>query len=471
MASDTSLNVLVVEDEPLMQANLCEILAEFGWEVELASTRAEALAAAGRRTPDLVLLDIKLPDGSGLDLLRRWHEERRRGRTHALPGPVLVLTAFGDSAHAIEAMRLGAFDYITKPFRLEDLYGKLKLAARRYRETKRLAAAPEPSAEASPIVGESPAMQDVFKQIGRVAAADVPVLVLGETGTGKELVARAIHRYSARSAGPFVALNCAALPPTLLESELFGYEQGAFTGADTRRIGLLEQASGGTLFLDEVGDLDAAAQAKLLRALQEGVFLRVGGREPVSVDVRIIAATHRDLDAAVEERRFRADLLFRLNVVRIAVPPLRERTDDVPMLARHFVRRYGGPHHPGLTDEALDRLTRYDWPGNVRELENVIRHALLMAQDQAIDVAALPASIRAANQTREALPAIPLGKGFSLRDYLDAIERAAIEEALRQTDGVKTRAADLLGIHRRLLYEKLQRYREKDAQKQDDGEA
>ncbi|MFN3596217.1 MAG: sigma-54-dependent transcriptional regulator [Rubricoccaceae bacterium] len=441
--------VLVVEDEPLMQANLQEILAEASFVPVPARSLAEARAALADAVPPVVLLDLRLPDGSGLDLLR-----------DGLDAAVIVLTAFGDSRNSIEAMRLGALDYVTKPFDVDDLLGVVGRAYEHRAETeraRRTAAEATAEPDAPGLVGQSPGMREVYKRIGRAARADVPVLVSGESGTGKELVARALHAASARAGGPFVAVNCAAIPRDLIESELFGYEKGAFTGAVAQRAGVFEQARGGTLFLDEIGDLGLDVQAKLLRVLQEGVFARVGGREPLRADVRVVSATHRDLAAMAAEGAFRQDLYFRLHVFRIHLPPLRERGPaDVQALAEALLRRHAPPGHPGLAPEARAALAARPWPGNVRELENAIRHALLMAGDEVVLARHLPPPAALAEPA--GADGVALGEGFSMQAHLEAVEKALVARAMREAAGVRTRAAELLGIHRRLLYEKLRRY-------------
>src|SRR5687767_3165746 len=370
--------LLVVDDEP-------SILHFFrrafpGPDVTLltASSAAEGLAAVGRDRPDVVILDIDLAGESGLDTFRRVHELDPKI-------PVVFITGHGTADTAIEAMGLGAYEYLLKPLELDHLTDLVDRAFEISRLMRVPATIPEAGGAegtADAMIGRCPAMQEVYKAIGRVAPQDVTVLVLGESGTGKELVARAIYHYSKRARGPFLAINCASIPESLLESELFGHEKGAFTGADRKRIGKFEQAHGGTLFLDEVGDMTPLTQTKILRVLQGQEFERVGGGEPIRADVRVIAATNRDLEKMVAEGTFRGDLYYRLNVYTIKLPPLRERGDDLRMLAEHFVKRFGGEMKKdanGIAPDALDLLRSYPWPGNVRELQSAIKQSLLQA--------------------------------------------------------------------------------------------
>jgi len=392
-----------------------------------------------------------MPGLDGLTVLRR---AREGGSDCAL----IVMTAFGDSEKTIEAMKLGAFDYISKPFDFKLLVTQVNRAieqrklARELRSIQNGGAAPTIS---KAMVGNSPAMQHVYKLIGQVAASNVTVLVRGESGTGKELVVNAIHYTSGRTERPLVKVNCASIPETLLESELFGHEKGAFTNALYRRIGRFEEASGGTLFLDEVGDLaPAALQSKLLRAVQERVIERLGSNTPISVDIRLIAATSRDLEAAVNAGSFREDLYYRLNVVTIALPPLRERRQDIPALVQHFISRSGSPI--SITPSALARLCDYRWPGNVRELENVIERALVVARTGVITEGEIQLKTRAEQVDKKWTELAPIEEG--LKTNMADLEKNLIERALRQAQGNKTRAAEILGIHRRLLYEKIREY-------------
>ncbi len=418
--------LLVVDDEPSFRALLRDILEGAGHGVTEARDGAEALAFLERTSFDLVLTDRRMPVVDGLELLRRV-----RARTS--PPPVVVLTAHGSIPEAVEAVRLGAADYITKPLpspeALVDLVASL-----------------QPREDDGELVTADPSMRELLELVDRVAPRDVAVLVTGESGTGKELVARRLHARSARAKGPFVAVNAAALPETLAESELFGAERGAFTGADQARAGRFEEASGGTLFLDEVGELPVGLQSKLLRVLEERVVRRLGGSRDLPVDVRLVAATNRDLTRETEEGGFRQDLFFRLAVVVVNVPPLRERPDDVPLLARHFAQRLAARHGvpvPSLADDALAALSAHAWPGNVRELRNVLERAVVVrggAPIRAADLGLAPASAAVA----------PLDRAHR--------EREALLAALRRTGGKREEAAKLLGISVRTLYYRLKQW-------------
>lgn len=378
----TKPNILLVEDDTNIATGLQKVMRANGYEVTALSRGDAGLEQAIAKPFDVVVTDLKLPGLDGLELVRQLHQAKPKL-------PIILITAHGTTEIAIEATKWGAFDYVPKPFEVDEL---LDLTAKAL-ESSRLMSEPvemgEPASSRTAIVGKSRAMQSIYKEIGRIAATSVTVLIRGDTGTGKELIARAIYQHSDRAGAPFIAINCAAIPETLLESELFGHERGSFTGADARRIGRFEQANGGTIFLDEIGDMNANLQAKLLRVLQEKTIQRVGGRENVSVDVRIIAATHRDLEAAIRERLFREDLFYRLSVVTIKLPPLNQRTDDVPDMVRYFLRRYGpeaGVASPAITPEAITFLQSQSWPGNVRELENTVRQALLIAREYTISL-------------------------------------------------------------------------------------
>ncbi len=436
--------VLIADDELATRDLLVEFLTEEGYDPVGVSTAAEMESYLSDHRPDLVLMDIRLPDKSGLDILKGMKTEMNAQK------PVVAMTAFGGSGVAIEAMRLGAYDYITKPFDLDEVSQVLK----RYFEHRKLS---EQVAELSdlvrrgdpsdPLIGNSPAMQEVYKQIGRVAASDATVLITGETGTGKELIASILHKTSSFSSGQLVKVNCAALPETLLESELFGHEKGAFTGAIGQRKGRFELANKGTIFLDEIGEMTLSTQKKLLRVLQEREFERVGGTLTVKIDTRVIAATNKILTQEVEAGRFREDLYYRLNVIAIYLPPLRDRTGDIPLLVEHFVEK--NRFRPGaapsrVSQGALDKLEAYDWPGNVRELENVIQRASVLAQGSVIS----EDHIRFAGTDGRRL--IDIGervrRGVDLPEMLAEIERTAIEEALSATDGDRREAASLLGV-------------------------
>src|SRR5438874_4159223 len=383
-------HVLLIDDDPVVvPEQVRQAFPAPRHRVEVAGTGAEGLRQVGAGAPDVILLDLRLPDQSGLDV----YQGIRRLDARI---PVIFVTLAKGADAAIEAMKQGAYDYLFKPLdlhRLRLVVGEALEVGRRMRRPAVIAeTAADPDAEGA-IVGNCPAMLEVYKAIGRVAAQDVPVLITGESGTGKELVARAIYQHGSRAKAPFLALNCAAIPEQLLESELFGHERGAFTGADRRRIGKFEQVSGGTLFLDEIGDMPLALQAKILRLLQEQSFERVGGNETVRTDVRLIAATHRDLTAWSAEGRFRPDLYYRLGVFTIHLPPLRERGDDLPMLVQHYLKRISrelGREIREVAPDALERLRNHPWPGNIRELQSVLKQALLQASGTVLLPAFLP---------------------------------------------------------------------------------
>src|SRR6266446_1640359 len=384
-------NLLLIDDDAdLLPDQVRQVFPAPAHRVEIAHTGTEGLERVTDVRPDVILLDLRLPDQSGLDVLRQLRQIDARI-------PVVVVTVVRSADSAIEAMRQGAYDYLLKPLDLQKLdrvIGEaLKVACIMREPAVVVGTPPDDDQPGEAIVGSSPAMQEVYKAIGRVADQTFPVLITGESGTGKELVARAIYQHGPRAQAPFLALNCAAIPETLLESELFGHEKGAFTGADRRRIGKFEQVSGGTLFLDEIGDMPPATQAKMLRVLQEQAFERVGGNETIRTDVRLIAATHRDLKAWSEEGKFRPDLYYRLGVFTIHLPPLRERDDDLLMLVKYYLRRFNrelGREVREVTPEGLERLRRYPWPGNVRELQSVLKQALLKASGPVLLPAFLP---------------------------------------------------------------------------------
>ncbi len=456
--------VLVVDDEPGVRESLRMLLSpECG--VETAASVDEALVALRERPPDLVLLDLVMPGRSGLAFLEA---------QEALPDPppVVVLTATRTVSSAVEAMKRGAADYVTKPFEIEALRIKVRrLLERRAleREVVALRARMEEREELGGLLGRSAPMRELFQTLRRVADSRATVLIRGESGTGKELVARAIHSLGPRSEGPFVAVNCAAIPDSLIESELFGHERGAFTGAVNARTGRFRDASGGTLFLDEIGDMSVELQAKLLRVLQSDEVTPVGGRTPEQVDVRIIAATHRDLDVAVQEGAFREDLLYRLRVVPVHIPPLRERPEDIRTLTEHFTERYAEELAAGrrfLTERTVEFLSRHDWPGNVRELENAVKRALVLSTSEVLspdDFAFLEDSGARSDAApdleslvREHVEqALDAESGSVYRDLLERVERPLLEAALLRTDGNQIRAAALLGINRNTLRKKI----------------
>jgi two-component system response regulator AtoC len=452
--------VLVVDDENLIRVWLEAHLGDAGYDVALAADAQGARDAFTNRPPDAVLLDLRLPDGSGMDLLREFLD--------ADPDLIAVmLSAHGDITTAVEAVKLGAYHFLEKPPKLEDIVVTLQkgLETRVLRRTvsglRRQAGWQFAGVE---IVGRSAAMQRVVELVGRVAASEgTTVLVRGESGVGKEVVAQAIHARSARGAFPFLEINCTALPETLLESELFGHERGAFTDAKERKLGLLELADRGTVLLDEIGDLPPGAQAKLLRFLETRTFKRVGGVRDVSVDVRVVASTNRDLEAAVRDGSFRRDLYFRLNVVPILIPPLRERPEDVAPLARYFLDRMTSTMRRAprtIQKEALAMLERYAWPGNVRELKNVIERAVILEQRGEIRPDDLPDEIKPGGRALDLEPGFRLPAGGI---DLESLERDLIRQALEQTRGNKTRAAALLGLSRDTLRYRLEKYGIDDA--------
>jgi two-component system NtrC family response regulator len=441
--------ILVVDDEPAQLELVSGFLVRHGFEVATASSAEAALARLRAEPVELVLTDQKMPGLSGLELLAA---ARRIDPEVA----VIVMTAYGTIEHAVAAIKGGASDYLTKPLNLDELLHRIGLVRDRRRlfeENRELREALTERHRVEGILGESGRMQEVLSLVRRVAPSDATVLIRGESGTGKELIAKAIHYASRRAAGPLVRVNCAALPETLLESELFGHEKGAFTGATALRRGRFELAHGGSLFLDEIGDVPPHLQVKLLRVLQEREIERVGASRPIPVDVRLLAATHRDLEALVREGRFRDDLYYRINVVTLAVPPLRERREDIPLLLDHFVQKFAranGKTVRGLTREARDLLLRYDYPGNVRELENLVERAVVLTRDDVIGAADLPLSLTEG----EAAPA----EEATLPAAVEGLERRLIRDALARARGVQTRAAELLGISERVLRYKLRKY-------------
>jgi DNA-binding NtrC family response regulator len=442
--------VLVVDDEPHQRDILQMILEGEGYDATVAGNARQAMDEARSGSFDVVLTDLKMPDKSGIELLSELQKTQ--------PGVCVVLmTAHGSIDSAVEAMRRGAFDYLTKPLERDELLLVLKRALERtrlVRENRMLHEQLRDRFRLENIVGSHGTMQDVFRMVHKVAASASTVIIYGESGTGKELVARALHYQSDRRDRPFYAVNVAALPESILEAELFGHEKGAFTGADSRKIGLFEQASGSTLFLDEVGDLKRDLQVKLLRTLQEREILRVGGTERIRVDVRIIAATNLDLEKAVGEGRFREDLYYRLNVIPIVLPPLRERRPDIPLLVEHFMKKYSGERPRSVSPKALNLLVEYDWPGNVRELESVIERALLLAESDEIQPGDLPAAVRAGISSRRGPLALDIpDAGIDLED----VERSLVLKALEKTEGNVSRAARLLGLTRRTLQYRLEK--------------
>jgi DNA-binding NtrC family response regulator len=442
------MSILIVDDEPTIRDTCAEVARQTGMNPTSVSTAEEALEVLDHSAVDIVLTDLMLQHTNGMDLLKRVHE------THPTL-PVIVLTQYGTIDSAVEATRLGAVDYVTKPFRIEELKSRLERAARAVQlqqENNVLREQLRTRPGFGGIVGVSERMQRVYRVIQKVSQHEYPVLVLGESGTGKELVARSIHFLGKRKDRPFVPVDCSSLVPTLIESELFGYVKGAFTGALHGKQGLLEAAQFGTLFLDEIGDMPVDLQAKLLRAIQEHEVKPVGSTERRRIDVRIIAATNRDLEAAVRAGTFRQDLYFRLNVVQIKLPPLRERKTDIPLLVMSFLERFVDPQRAGreISEEAMRRLLGYDWPGNVRELENAIERAVALGSGPLVQVADLPSNLQTALSERAPQKEEPLP--------LEELERRAILRTLRETHGDKMAAARILGIGKTTLYRKLKQY-------------
>ena len=481
--AESQRSVLVVDDEADIRSLLTDFLKEAGYKVRTATSGAEALAAVAKDLPDLVMMDVKLPDQDGIVVLR----QLKRGHSEL---EVIVMTAFSGSSTAIKAMEHGAYDYVTKPFELDDLLATLRRVFEHADMSSEVSALRlelgKSAAERERIVGSSRPMLEVYKLIGMVAQSDATVLITGESGTGKELVAEALHRASKRNPHSLVKVSCAALPETLLETELFGHEKGSFTGAMTMRKGRFETANKGTIFLDEIGEMTLSTQTKLLRILQEREFERIGSNTPIQIDIRVIVATNRNLAEEVDKSRFREDLYYRLNVIHIHMPPLRDRKEDIPLLVEHFLVKFR--HAPGaiptsITEEALQRLTEYDWPGNVRELENAIERAVVLSRGNPITLQHLAFEDRREKADRarmsgrrsrlsdeeeaadddltDAEPAAANGHGAnggSFKDQVAALERQLIKEALERADGNRTKAAEELGIYRRLLYAKIKEY-------------
>jgi nitrogen regulation protein NR(I) len=463
--------ILVVDDDRSIRYSLKRTL-EGNYNVLIAQNGQEAISHIKREMPDLIIMDIKMPGQSGIEVLK----EIKSIDPKAL---IIIMTAYGTTDTAIEAMKYGAFDYILKPFttsQMKELIEKAMSLRRLMSQGVSYAPSASDIGEEEQIVGSSPKMQEVYKMIGQVAPSEVTVLLRGESGTGKELMARAIYHHSLRSNRPFLPVNCAAIPDTLLESELFGHEKGAFTGAISRRIGKLEQCQGGTIFLDEIGDMSLSTQAKLLRVLQDKSFERLGGGETIKVDVRFIVATNKDLEEAIKIGRFREDLYYRLNVFSIQIPPLRERKEDIPQLVSYFLRRFNKELKKeilGITPSAMDKILSYGWPGNVRQLENVLKRAMILCQGKWIidDQIFLEKEERKEileNQYRERIDQL-LDSLFEELiktpitnrdlDMISTLEKGLILRAIKKTDGNQVQAAKLLGINRSTLRGKLERYR------------
>jgi two-component system, NtrC family, response regulator AtoC len=443
--------ILIADDDSPTRSMLVELLRGEGYDTLEAKSGSEVLRIVPVEEPDLLLIDLRMPDQDGMQILRRLSAQE------ISVGNVILMTAYGTSSTTIEAMHLGAYDYITKPFDVD----RVLFTIRRYFERQQLAqelvrSKQENKALSERIIGNTPQMQDVYKMIGQVAASSANVLIIGETGAGKESVAEMLHEFSSHSKGPLVKVNLTALPATLMESELFGHEKGSFTGADRQRIGRFEMANKGTILLDEIGDMGLPLQAKLLRVLQEHDFERVGSSQSIKVDVRVIAATNKDLRAEVEANRFREDLYHRLAVITIHVPPLRERKDDIPLLVEHFLQkhRFTDAHAPArMSEEALARLLQYDWPGNVRELEHTIERAVVLARGGVITAENL------AMEVDREIAIIDLNQQLSnsktLADVVASTEKRYIQRAVLRADGNRHAAAKLLGLDIAKLEKKL----------------
>ena len=447
--------ILIMDDEPKERGRIEAFLRQKGYEVTSLGTAAEAIETLKRDRFDVMLTDCTIP---GVDALQTSEDARKINPDLA----VIIMTAYGTIETAVKAIKAGAYDYLAKPIDLDQLVVLIERISERQnliRENSELRQQLQERYRFDEITGTSHAMEEVLNLAGRVAGSSATVLLLGESGTGKELIARAIHYHSTRADRPFVKVNCAALPETLLESELFGHEKGAFTGAAARRIGRFEAADQGTLFLDEVGDIPLTVQVKLLRVLQEREFERLGGNQTIRVDVRIIAATNRDLEQAMRKGTFREDLYYRLNVVTVLIPPLRERKEDIPDLMEHFIGKYSAANRKkvsGVTAEARDLLLRYSYPGNVRELENIMERAVVLAKGGNLSTADLPLHIRTTESDEKLCVK---KKGSSLNETLGTVERGLIIEALKEAGGVQTRAAEKLGVSERVLRYKLSKYK------------
>ncbi|SRR5579884_1220773 len=448
--------ILVVEDDPSVRTVLAELLTRAGYLVDTAPDGPEALSLAKQSHFQLYLIDYNLPSMSGMEVMR----EIKRVQAHAV---CIILTAFGTIELSVKAMKSGAFDFMTKPFQVEVALGLVQNALEYHRlkhENLLLQKMVREKYQFENMVGHSPLMQGVYELIERVADSDSTILIQGESGTGKEVVAKTLHFNSARRDKPLIPVNCGAIPEALLESELFGHEKGAFTGATTSRIGRFELAHGGTLFLDEISELPLSLQVKLLRVLQERSFERVGGTKTIQVDVRIIAATNQDLEQAVDEKRFRKDLFYRLNVIPMMIPPLRERREDIPLLVDHFIRRFNEKKRrkiEGISADAEKLLLEYPWPGNIRELENLIERLITLKQDGFIQTADLPDKITRCQERRLLFQFELPEEGANFSELVSEFENQLLQQALTKANGVKNRAAQLLKMNRTTLVEKLKR--------------
>jgi len=449
---DNNKSILIVDDEPSMRKNISDLLSPLGYQMLEAGNGDAGMMMFVQKKPDVIILDINLPGKNGLEVLKEIREI-------SVDTPVIIFTAFGTSERAIEAMKLGAFDYLEKPFELDEFvltverafeYKKLLTEVRQLRSMVNDARGQPGDGH---IIGRNQKMQEIFKLIGRIAPTDATVLIQGESGTGKELIADAIQRHSLLADKPYVKINCGALSESILESEIFGHEKGSFTGAESRRKGLFEIADGGTVYLDEINSMPQSLQVRLLRILQKQSFFRVGGVTPVRVNVRVIASTNRDIEKEMEEGHFRKDLYYRLCVVRINLPPLRERKDDISPLVEYFLKKYCPTRKMIIPEESMNRLCSYNWPGNIRELENTIYSALVTASNDMLSIRDLP--LQSAGLTEE-FSYVSLVKAHdSFRGALDYVERKIIEEALKINGNNQTKTAQFLKMNRRLLYSKM----------------
>lgn len=452
------MKILVVDDEKNLRESLVELIESENYVADSAGDGADGLLKIRSNDYACILLDLKMPRMDGLQLLAKLRDE------NLTKTPIIVISAFGESEQTIEAMRLGAFDYLTKPLDINEVTETVKRAVAQFSQSKEVSArelkSEKNQRDKVSIIGSSRAIRDVFKQIGRVSATDATVLITGESGTGKELIARAIHEYSTRKDNPFVAVNCGAIPENLVEAELFGYEKGAFTGANAQKKGRFETANGGTLFLDEIGEMPLAAQVKLLRALQERRFERVGGTQTVVANVRVVAATNRDLHTEIKAGNFREDLFYRLNVISIHLPPLRERIADIPALAEFFldktIEKYNLPNK-NFAESAMRALVNNDFAGNVRELENLVERAAvasgvsnIILPEQLFQNESVSTSAKSENGNLLDLP---------FKEAIGRLEKKLIEKALRETNGNRSEAARKLEINRRLLYDKIEEHK------------
>ncbi len=447
--------VLIADDEPSMRLNLVELLEAEGYSVLQASNGDEALNMALEHKPMVVLMDIKMPKLSGLEALKTI-------KTRSRKIPVIIFTAYGTNEKPIEAIKAGAFDYLEKPFDVDELLNVIKAASEQHKKAKKLEkesavyCPPDIATAEQHIVGNSKKMRDILKMVGKIAPKDTTVLVEGESGSGKEVIADAIHRHSHKANGPFIKVNCGALPDSLLESELFGHEAGSFTDAKKRRLGRFELAHGGTIFLDEVNTLAPSTQVKLLRVLQHFTFERVGSEKTIKTDARIIAATNKNLKQEVKNGNFREDLYYRLNIFNISIPPLRERIADIEPLTNYFLKKYAPNSEIIISPEALNYLKSYHWPGNIRELENIIERATILMNGKILEKKDLSISLKSdLSNIYEA----HTGEGdIPMQKIMESIEKDLILKGLHRTNWNKTKAAKLLGINRRLLYSKIEQY-------------